>query len=40
VQIPDGSEIEEMPPGASVDGTTVTWTGAPAEPTTLVFRYA
>jgi len=28
------------PDGAEIDGGIVTWSGAPAEPTTLVVRYA
>ena len=40
VRLPDGARVLTAPDGAEIDGGIVTWSGAPAEPTTLVVRYA
>ncbi len=40
VRLPEGTSFVDPPAGTSVDGNTVTWSGSPIEPTTIVLRYA
>lgn len=38
--LPEGASVVDAPTDATVDGTSVTWSGEPTQPTTLVVRYA
>jgi hypothetical protein len=39
VSLPEGADIVDMPEGATIEGGTVVWSGAPTSPLELEIRY-